>query len=221
VFGFDEHRRDMYALAHDAFSRIKAAGAARTMTTLYDPTYGAETRLGEVIDAYVPNVWQYDRQAARQAREQGREVWWRDASLGIECDASQPRLLAWRTMAQEVDGLLVRCINHWADNEQYLAPRLRTQWHATTDGHTPHAAWTLVYPGEDGPISSIRLENLRDGIEDYDLMVQAARDMALPTDPFHEVTGRLLLQLGLPEDLAGLTPTQIRAARRNLARLMQ
>ena len=32
-----------------------------------------------------------------------------------------------------------------------------------------------IYPGENRPIASLRLENLRDGIEDYELLVAAEK----------------------------------------------
>ena len=35
-----------------------------------------------------------------------------------------------------------------------------------------------VYPGKDGPISSLRLENFRDGIEDYELLLLGRRLIA-------------------------------------------
>ena len=48
-------------------------------------------------------------------------------------------------------------------------------WNPALDGGYENSTAMYVYPGKDGPISSLRLENFRDGIEDYELMVEAAR----------------------------------------------
>ena len=42
--------------------------------------------------------------------------------------------------------------------------------------HDPrfHGDGTLVYPGREGPIGSIRLANIRDGIEDYEYLCKLA-----------------------------------------------
>lgn len=38
----------------------------------------------------------------------------------------------------------------------------------------------LVYPTRDGPVSSIRLENIRDGLEDYDYLALLAEAKGKP-----------------------------------------
>ena len=45
-------------------------------------------------------------------------------------------------------------------------------WSITTGGQHDrlHGDGVLVYPGIDGPIGSIRLANIRDGLEDYEYL---------------------------------------------------
>ena len=46
------------------------------------------------------------------------------------------------------------------------------------DGGYEKSTAMYVYPGRDDPISSLRLENLRDGIEDYELLCSARDRLA-------------------------------------------
>ena len=80
----------------------------------------------------------------------------------------------------------------------------------------------LLYPGENGPISSMRLENWRDGIEDYDILASAAETLAGTGDYAHPNDAKRHLShlLGLPADVYGLGVADIRDLRRHLARLM-
>jgi hypothetical protein len=85
------------------------------------------------------------------------------------------RILAWLTHHYRSDGLLYWHVNYWARN-----PIIR-------DWHEPYLEdWTLpciarmtgdgvlTYPLPDGIASSLRLEAVRDGSEDYDLLAAVA-----------------------------------------------
>ena len=63
----------------------------------------------------------------------------------------------------------------------------------------------LVYPGENGPLSSLRLENLRLGIQDYD-QLNAAEERLQALESEHGDAKRieaLRQALALPDDLVG------------------
>ena len=67
------------------------------------------------------------------------------------------------------------CLNRWKKNDKPIGTRILTEWNPFLDGVCPNSSAMYVYPGEHGPVSSLRLENFRDGIEDYELLVAARR----------------------------------------------
>jgi hypothetical protein len=79
------------------------------------------------------------------------------------------RLLAWMTFGFQSDGLLYWHVNNWHGGQMiegadpYLDYKPDCIGGMTGDG-------CLIYPTRGGPVSSIRLENIRDGLEDYDYL---------------------------------------------------
>jgi len=78
------------------------------------------------------------------------------------------RVLFWLTWKFGVTGFEYYCYNIWRHN----LPRKGKRW-----PEVPFSPWgwgntngdgMLFYPGPDGPFSSIRFENIRDGIEDWE-----------------------------------------------------
>jgi hypothetical protein len=119
----------------------------------------------------------------------GGEYWWyvcvqpndpRFANLFIQQTAAQHRALFWQTWGHEVDGLLYWGMNFWSWYEY--------KWPAGVTGPTkrvpakadpnfvsvPEAPGDgcSMYPGKDAahPLSSVRLECMRDGEEDYEYL---------------------------------------------------
>ena len=77
------------------------------------------------------------------------------------------------TYGFQSDGLLYWHVNLWHPNgvldthDPYLSWKLPYIWGMSGDG-------CLTYPTPSGPVSSIRLENVRDGVEDYDYLALLA-----------------------------------------------
>ena len=88
-----------------------------------------------------------------------------------------PRVLSWIQYAYNVTGNLYWRVNYWARKEdgdlKYVNPYERSTY-KTTNGEG-----MLVYPGKpfgiDGFVPSVRLENIRDGIEDYEALYALER----------------------------------------------
>jgi hypothetical protein len=128
-------------------------------------------------------------------RSTGGEYWWyvclspQDpyANLFIFQNGAQHRALFWQTWRHHVDGLLYWGMNYWSGYE--------SQWPAEMKGQTTRvqnekwpAVGSVQYPG-DGfsmypgptpgrPMSSIRLECMRDGEEDYEYFLMLDRLIA-------------------------------------------
>jgi len=175
IYGCDETKPELFPRVQRAAEILKAEFPnVMVMTTTYDHSYG----LGSVIksvDAFCPLTPRFDADKAAQARAFGKQVWWYiccgphhpHANMFIECPAIEGRLLMGAMTAKyRPDGFLYYQISVWNSRKPIDTgpftdwdPRSWTNYHG--DG-----SWTCV--GPDGtPLPTIRLENFRDGLEDY------------------------------------------------------
>src|SRR5262249_45525189 len=120
-------------------------------------------------------------EAADKRRKLGEEVWWYVcstpaapwANFWLDQPGAAHRVLFWQTFARRVDGLLYWGVNHWPafDARTAKPPPADKAWpRAPWGDHGRHGDGYLLYPGPDGPLPSLRLEIIRDGIEDYDAL---------------------------------------------------
>ncbi len=102
--------------------------------------------------------------------KQGKEVWWYVtqnpprpyANFFVDFSAVENRMLFWQSWALGIRGVYYWCVNYVEkDHDPYQG--LADFTPVNGDGF-------LVYPGEKGPVNSIRWEAIRDGIEDYDYL---------------------------------------------------
>ncbi len=110
----------------------------------------------------------FDPKEAEKIRKAGKELWiycsgpsFPYPTFVIDYPTMAYRILPWMCWKYNVSGLLYWCVNFWTKNP-YLDP-VNTQWEQNGNG-------SLFYPGPEGPVGSIRLEIIRDGIEDYDML---------------------------------------------------
>jgi len=82
-----------------------------------------------------------------------------------------PRLLHWGNHLYDLKGYLHWGLNHYRPEQDPFEQSV-----TGPPGHRLPAGDThVVYPGTDGPWSGMRLEAMREGIEDYELLAQVAR----------------------------------------------
>ncbi len=105
-------------------------------------------------------VWKY--------KKLGKEVWMYVSSpshpyptLVIDYPAVSARILPWMCWKSGVTGLLYWCVNFW-EGDPMKNP--------SSFAKDQNGNGFLFYPGVEGPVSSIRLESLRDGMEDYEYL---------------------------------------------------
>lgn len=84
----------------------------------------------------------------------------------------ESRMLGWLSAQGGYDGFLRWSYNDWSHNP-YLHPEYAP--FPTGDVH-------FIYPGPDGPVSSLRWEQLRESIQDYELAMLAASNMESTED---------------------------------------
>lgn len=148
-------------------SRIvhEAAPELRRVDAIHVPDCGGE------LEIYCPELgyfdkW-YDGFAAMQERGE-IELWFYTcchptglyANRFLDYQLIKTRLLHWMNYLYDARGYL-----HWGPNRWSEKPYEE----ATRGSLPPGDAW-LVYPGEDGPASSVRWEALRDGVEDFEVL---------------------------------------------------
>jgi len=84
----------------------------------------------------------------------------------------ESRMLGWLAAQGGYDGFLRWSYNDWS-HDPYLHPEYAP---------FPTGDVYFVYPGPDGPVSSLRWEQLLEGIQDYELAMLAASKMRTPED---------------------------------------
>lgn len=175
LYGFDECKPDRFPALEQTAQRLRREfPGVLVMTTSYDDSYGQATVV-KSIDAWCPLTPKFDPAQAAKARAAGKQVWWYiccgphhpHANMFVEYPAIEGRLLMGAmTAKQRPDGFLYYQTSIWNSRRPITAgpftdwdPRSWTTYHG--DG-----SWTCV--GPDGtPLPTIRLENFRDGLEDY------------------------------------------------------
>lgn len=111
----------------------------------------------------------FDPEQAQKLRNKGKELWLYVSgpkppfpTLSIDYPAIAYRILPWMCWKYDITGLLYWSVNYWT-TDPYKNP-MNTRWNQNGNG-------SLFYPGPEGPVGSVRLEVLRDGIEDYEYLM--------------------------------------------------
>jgi hypothetical protein len=139
------------------------------------------TRLTDAIDAWCPQVQEYQRhQAFFESRKQaGDTVWiytclipggpWLNRLLDQE--RLRPVYVGWSCAKYQLDGFLHWGLNHHAGQPFTQSVRKHGP-NPEDDNYLPAGDTHIIFPGEEGPLSSVRFEAHRIGMEDYQLLKQ-------------------------------------------------
>ena len=183
VYWFDEPDVKDYPFVRSGFDILRkyAPGLARAITE--EPVEGL---------AGAPDIWcshthrLYDHPAAlAAARARGDRIWWYlcwlpkapYAGLFIDHPAVEMRTWLWQSRAERVTGVLVWLVNRWQSTSLYKNGALQNPYLDPMSRHSGdgksfgNGDGMLVYPPKErisGPVTSIRMEMLRDGLEDYE-----------------------------------------------------
>ncbi|MBQ9431938.1 MAG: DUF4091 domain-containing protein [Kiritimatiellae bacterium] len=175
VYGCDEINKEFFPNIRRCVEILKKElPGVPISTTAYDHEFGVGTEL-DCMDWFTPLTPKFDIEKASASRAKGHQVWWYiccgphapHANMFIECQPIEARILMGAmTTRMRPDGFLYYQISIWNSAKSISSgpftdwnPRSWTTYHG--DG-----AWTCV--GPDGiPLSTQRLQNFRDGLEDY------------------------------------------------------
>lgn len=137
---------------------------------IFDPQINLETN--EVYSVTAEQV----KPLIEQAKRRGEKFFWYVAAgpmlpcpnVQMEEPLIASRVLFWMTWKFGVEGFEYYCYNIWDHNLPQDGKRWpEVPFHPRGWGET-NGDGMLFYPGPDGPFSSVRFENIRDGIEDWE-----------------------------------------------------
>lgn len=135
------------------------------------------TNIVGAIDIWVPQPQDYAANSTfyEQRKAAGDEVWIYTCltpkglymNRFVDYPLIDTRLLHWANYKYKLPGYL-----HWGFNAWHGDPftKIESNYESTTTAFDPPGDSHIVYKAANGPMSSIRLEALRDGIEDYELL---------------------------------------------------
>lgn len=128
-------------------------------------------------DVYIPSV-------CKERQEKGEKIMWYVAAspwypypnVMMDNDLIESRVLLWMTWKHNIDGFEYYYFNLWGKNllgrdGTKKWPQVEWDTYSFIATNCYNGDGQLVYPGPNmTPYSCIRLENIRDGIEDYEML---------------------------------------------------
>jgi hypothetical protein len=175
IYGFDEVHPEWFQCVEETAAAIKEAMPGVLMlTTAYDYSFGKEGHMPSV-DGWTPKTKEFEPELVADTRARGKQVWWYIcvsphnpyANIFLEYAAIESRLLMGAMTARyRPDGFLYYQISLWQPTEPIKSGPY-TNWTARSykDYHGD-GSWVCMREGG-LPVPTIRLENYRDGLEDY------------------------------------------------------
>ena len=161
--------RDFASLVHEASPNLKVL--LTEQPTPQDPLWG---NLYGSVDIWVPTVNNYDPVSAQARQALGEEVWSYSTSwqcIGcptwfLDYPVLNYRILPWINRRFNITGLLYWSTTYW---DQVSDPWVDLKTYGSYNGDG-----ALFYPGNavgyQGPVVSIRLKAVRDGMEEYEYL---------------------------------------------------
>ncbi len=227
IYCFDERPSAQLDVVFETAKRIKQRFPdIEVMTTAYDKTFGLEREDGAAVDIWVPLTPHFDGNAEQiaRARKAGRDIWWYIcigpknpyANWFVEYTAIEPRLIMGAMTAKyRPGGFLYYAVNRWPLNDKVITGGPRTDWNPASY-KINNGDGSVMCAGPDGPLATIRLENIRDGIEDYEYYLLLRKLLAEKGQPVEigQVPGAVV------ENLTTFTydPAVVLAERERVAR---
>ena len=198
-----QHVTDEPTSANAADYRILVGMVRKYMPALPILDATMDTTLAGSVDIWCPQCQEYQkhRKLFEAQRALGDRVWfytccspggpWLNRLLDQEL--LRPALFGWAAARFDLDGFLHWGLNHYRTDQD--------PFNQSVVGHgggnsLPAGDTHIVYPGKDGPWSSLRLEAQREGFEDYEFLRQlkakhpktAAKIIALALRGFDDYT---------------------------------
>jgi len=144
--------------------------------------------LGAAVDWWVPKIDDYerDREIYEMHRSHGDRIWCytcckpggRFMNRLLDFPLLRVRLLAWGCAKYDLAGYLHWALNSWDRDKSPFEQSVKREATLEPDGtrnDLPAGDKCIVYPGPNGPWSSMRFEAQREGWEDHALLMMARK----------------------------------------------
>lgn len=186
-----EETRQWAQLVHDATNGVHFLSTKSPVPPKNNPEWGT-------LRGYVDNFSIHGnamnsaelKKAVLEEQAKGGEMTWYiscdqvypQPNYFIDAPALDPVMVPWITARYKMDGVLYWALNFWSQTpDPWLDAVTFISGFVCSDGGVLNGEGSLLYPGDhaerytgqpdvDGPVSSIRFELLREGIEDYDYL---------------------------------------------------
>jgi hypothetical protein len=207
VYWFDEPSADQYPFVMNGFNKLKKSGPglSRMLTEQVEPgLLGGPNIWCSITDSYDharaeerrkhgEKFWWYVCTGPKAPY----------AGLFIDHPAPEMRIWLWQTFQRNIEGILVWESTYWTSGsaypdrnhpqDPYADPMSWTSGYSTPDGERlpwgngdgrflypppPAARGNADKPVLDGPVDSVRWEQLRDGLEDYEYLCMLRSELA-------------------------------------------
>jgi len=169
VYAYDEPQIGDEQAARVLAGLKEAAPGLKTLLAMHEsPNPERDAKWLKDTDILCIRLAAWDSEYAEQFRSQGKELWMYVSSpahptpsLVIDYPAISHRIIPWMAWKEGAAGLLYWSVNYW-EGDPWKDP--------ATFQNDQNGNGFLFYPAAEGPVPSIRLEVLRDGIEDYEYL---------------------------------------------------
>jgi len=224
IYGFDEVTADYIPLMKKVTAILKREfPGVKLMTTALAADWGPQSGLTD-WDVWVPVLADYNQERAKKVQSEGKEVWWYTCqspahpypNVFTEYPAIELRLLPGvMTYKMGSQGFLYYCtMRDEGPPRKTIDSGPFTQWDACCFRQPYNGEGYLMYPGMDGnPLASVRLENFRDGVEDYGyLKILQGMVQSLKQKPAAELTSPQRTWLKTAEGLLDVPDALVKSA---------
>jgi hypothetical protein len=136
--------------------------------------------LGGSVDIWVPtnNHYQENRDKFEALRELGDRLWFYTCCVPggyymnrlMDIPLLRSRYLHWGNYLYNLEGFLHWGFNHYEQTQDPFKESCPVHVAGNSDRRLPAGDTHIVYPGPEDPWSSVRLEAMRAGAEDYELL---------------------------------------------------
>ncbi|MBN1344462.1 MAG: DUF4091 domain-containing protein [Phycisphaerae bacterium] len=188
IYGYDEPKPKDYDFLRQAYTKIRAA--APGFPIMQTINQRSPDELIGLVDIWCPLTASLSNSFYTDRAKAGDTLWTYvccspkppHANFFIDQPAVDHRMVFWQARQHGATGVLYWCVCWWdglptPGNPQYKGKKvfpevpIRSRDHGTYRSFKTNGDGMLVYPGPNmTPYSSIRLEVVRDGIEDYEYL---------------------------------------------------